>query len=737
MTKGISWHYLLLNYTDGGSYYGHTSEHRKELRHNDPEYSKVLAAWKVKGHIWETIWFKIPQTGSHLDKKVHPHLDRCPLLEPNPTRGTNEFFQLINPTPERCEEYKKTVERIVKEVFSGAKRDRVVLNPRYPQILFRKRFNAAFKNGFKSMLLCAVMRTGKVAMTDQAFVDMPDGKDVAVVASRRKSPVQSWKDDTEKFDRFENIQYIRILNGFSNAWIKDVEKALSEGKKVLLYGTVQLIHKDHILESLGKFGVDLLVFDEVHLGGKAEEVNKIREYFSDAFVLDVSGTAYDYISDYTPENRFLWSYYDNVRYCMKMGIPYSKINLVCAQYDTEFKKYHPDAPDSITNLFDLNDTKDKLRYPALVLAFINKFLVLGNDPAVLPGDETLSKSNHIYAALPSQKACELVAELIEQSDAIWKPLVCHGSTKVTAEDIEGHLNRYSHTICLTITANVLGVTADWDTIIFLETGESISNFMQMALRASSNPERDALVIDFAAERSLRLLREYDSLTSMDSDSDGEVSYLQCINTLGWNTGFKPMSIPDVEKLLDVGIENIAKVIGSTYINGRNLDKIDTVPRFERDKKGGNRWVHSNANDTNQNRARQVNSSNAVNDDERAERKRMEDLRAFVQYALNRFSKVILTEQLDGNRVHDFNSVLESSHFEDVIGFAPEYIQSFLDNNIINLNSVNRKISDVDISIANNMEDNLPVALDAVSICDGVHRPIPERALYGMMEETSI
>ena len=116
---------------------------------------------------------------------------------------------------------------------------------------------------------------------------------------------------------------------------------------------------------------------------------------------------------------------------------------------------------------------------------------------------------------------------------------------------------------------------------------------------------------------------------------------------------------------------------------------------------------------------------------------MEDLRAFVQYALNRFSKVILTEQLDGNRVHDFNSVLESSHFEDVIGFAPEYIQSFLDNNIINLNSVNRKISDVDISIANNMEDNLPVALDAVSICDGVHRPIPERALYGMMEETSI
>ena len=730
MTKGISWHYLLLNYTDGGSYYGHTSEHRKELRHNDPEYSKVLAAWKVKGHIWETIWFKIPQTGSHLDKKVHPHLDRCPLLEPNPTRGTNEFFQLINPTPERCEEYKKTVERIVKEVFSGAKRDRVVLNPRYPQVLFRKRVNAAFKSGFKSMLLCAVMRTGKVVMTDQCAVD--NNFKVTLVISRRKSPKQSWKDDTEKFDRFENLEYIRVKNG---AWKKDVEKALSEGKQVILYATAQYAHKDHVLDALGEFGVDLLVLDEVHLGGKAEQVTKIREYFSDAFVLDVSGTAYDYISDYTPETRFLWSYYDNVRYCTKMGLPYSRINLVCAQYDTEFKKYHPDAPDSITNLFDLNDTKDKLRYPALVLSFINKFLVLGNDPAVLPGDETLSKSNHIYAALPSQKACELVAELIEQSDAIWKPLVCHGDANVTAEDIEGHLNRYSHTICLTVTANVLGVTADWDTIIFLETGESISNFMQMALRASSNPERDALVIDFAAERSLRILREYDSLTSMDSDNDGEVSYLQCINTLGWNTGFKPMPIPDVEKLLDVGIENIAQVIGSTYINGRNLSKIDIGPEFVRDKKGGNRWVHSNANNTGQTRARQVNSSNAVNEDDRIEKKKREQ----VQYALNRFGKVMLIEQLNGKRLRDFNSILKSSYFEDAIGegFTPEVVQSYVDNNVINLKSVNRNISDVDVSITNNIEDNLIKALEAVSRRDGVHRPIPERALYGMMEETSI
>ena len=196
-----------------------------------------------------------------------------------------------------------------------------------------------------------------------------------------------------------------------------------------------------------------------------------------------------------------------------------------------------------------------------------------------------------------------------------------------------------------------------------------------------------------------------------------------------------MPIPDVEKLLDVGIDNIAQVIGSTYINGRNLDKIDNGLEFVRDKKGGNRWVHTNANNTNQNRARQVDSSNSINEDDRIEKKKREQ----VQFALNRLGKVMLIEQLNGKRLRDFNSILKSSHFEDVIGegFTPEVVQSYVDNNVINLKSVNRNISDVDVSITNNIEDDLIKALEAVSRRDGVHRPIPERALYGMMEETSI
>ena len=274
MTKGISWHYLLLNYTTGESYYGHTSEHIKGDRFKSSEYTKVLARWIARGDKWEPIWFEIPEVGSHLDKRVHPHLDRCLLLESNPTRGTNEFFQLID--PRKCEEYIKEVENIVIRVFgTGARRERKVLSLRYPQQLFRDKYIT--KDG--KFLLAANMRTGKVVMTASKIVD--DNIKYSLIISRRNSPEQSWKEDIEKFDKFENLYYIRLGD---NGWKKDLENAVKLGKQIIFYTTAQYLIKR--LNVLDDYKIEFLAFDEVHVGGKANEVVKIRDYFNDAQQLD-------------------------------------------------------------------------------------------------------------------------------------------------------------------------------------------------------------------------------------------------------------------------------------------------------------------------------------------------------------------------------------------------------------------------------------------------------------------
>ena len=720
MTNGISWHYLLLNFTTGESFYGHTSEHRKDERHKDPEYSKIRAIWDQRGDNYKPIWFVIPEVGHHLDKRVHKELDRLKILEYNPNRGSNEFFKLNN--PDKCEEYIKEVENIVTRVFgTGAKREREVLSLRYPQQLFRDKYIT--KDG--KFLLAANMRTGKVVMTASKIVD--DNIKYSLIISRRNSPEQSWKEDIEKFDKFENLYYIRLGD---NGWKKDLEKAVELGKQIIFYTTAQyLIKRLHVLDD---YNIEFLAFDEVHVGGKANEVVKIRDHFSDAQQLDISGTAFDFIPDYTPENRFIWTYFDEKNHCEVEGLPYSKLNVVVAKYDDSFKKYHPEAPDSITNLFLVNDNEDDFRSPTLVTAFINEILVIGKNPAILPDDETLSRSNHIYAALPSVAACNLFAKYIEKSDCVYKPLICHGSSNKSSDDINEHIERHNQTICLTVSANVLGVTAKWDTVMFLNTGESLSQWLQMAFRASSNPKKDSLVIDFAAERSLRMMRDYRNQTDVDGETDTQITWLKSINVLGFNTGFEPLDITEIDNLMTVDIKSVTQVCSGVHINENQLLKFDVIEQ-DRLTKREYEYYETNANEMNQKSAKKITSESV----RRTTRKELQKKRDSIRYVLRRFPKLILTEQLNGNRVMNLNALLLSPNFDNIIGERSSYVQSIFDEDIINVNTMNDAIADTDTTIAKNLNNNLMEALEVVSIYDGVHRPIPERCLYGMIKGISV
>ena len=720
MTKGISWHYLLLNFDTGGFFYGHTSEHRKDKRHDDPEYSKIRAEWQLEGYKFKTFWYEIPKVGHHLDKPIHKKMDHCQLLKPNPNRGSNEYFQLLD--PEKWRELRVVIEEYVKEEFGAdAKRERKVLTLKKCQELFRKKIKSKKRN----FLLAAKMRSGKVVMTAMKIVD--DNIIYSLIISRRNSPEQSWREDIEKFDKFENLHYIRLGE---NGWKKDLEKNVKLGKQIIFYTTAQyLINRLNVLDD---YKIEFLAFDEVHVGGKANEVVKIRDHFSDAQQLDISGTAFDFIPDYTPENRFIWTYFDEKNHCEVEGLPYSKLNVVVAKYDDSFKKYHPEAPDSITNLFSLNDDGNDFRSPALVTAFINKILVTGKNPAILPDDETLSRSNHIYAALPSVAACDLFAKYIEKTECVYKPLSCHGSSNKSSDDINGHLERYTHTICLTVSANVLGVTAKWDTIMFLNTGESLSQWLQMAFRASSNPNKDSLVIDFAAERALYKMREYYNETAVDGETDTEITWLKSINVLGFNTGFEPLDISEIDNLMTVDIKSVTQVCSGVHINNNQLLKFDVNEKGALVRREYE-YYETNANGTNQKSAKKITNKSV----QKTTKKELQKKRDSIRHVLRRFPKLILTEHLNGNRVTNLNTLLSSSNFDDIIGEEASYVQSIFDENIINTNTMNTAIADTDTSIANNLNDNLLKALEFVSIYDAVHRPIPEKCLHGMMNETSV
>ena len=729
MNKGMNWHYVLQNLATGNFFYGQTKDTRKDDRHKDRDYTKLFSDWDLLGQEHHTTWFEIPKEGTHLDKLLHPKIDLLPIVKYNPNRGSKECFALINGVKDR-DILLKEIEDLVWKKFKG-KKERIQLNLRYPQRIFRNKVNRAFSQGFKSILLCALMRTGKVVMCNQAIVDHKFKVSLAI--SRIKSPEQSWQEDTENFDAFANIEYIRMGN---NKWKEKMEESLLKGRQVLLFTTAQyLINKLHLFYDID---VDLLIFDEVHVGGKAEEISMIRQYFDQSRVIDVSGTAFDYIEQYGDINRFVWTYYNNVKYCVENNLPYSKINLSVAKYDTEFKQYHPDAPDSITNLFDLNDAEDDFRYPALVMAFINEHLIVGKNPKLLASQYTLCNSKHIYCALPSIKACDLICEYIKKSDCIYEPMSCHGKSKKGFEQINAHLERYSHTICFTVSANVLGVTAPWDTVMFLNTGESVSQFLQMALRASSNPEKDALVIDFAAERGLKIMRDYDLLTYSSSNSGeqllSDISYLDCFNIIGYNTGFEPLDITEIDKMMALDIKDVSKICAGVPINNEKLSQFDFNDIDYR--KSGYRpyeYYEANSNNTDQSKAKQVSKNQTKRQIENELKKKRETILDF----LNRFSKVVLMEQFDNHRIETIDTLLSSEYFQETVDVHPNVIQDMIDQGILNKNIMNSRISDVNSCVAKNLENNVIEALASVSNYDGVHRPIPEECFYAMMNNTSV
>jgi len=730
MTNGFStkvWHYVLINLVTGVFFYGQTEAHRKDDRHKDGEYTKLFADWDVQKQKHKTFWFEIPKRGSHLDKKVHKKIDILSFIVLNPNRGNNECFQLKD--IKDLDLLIKEIEQIVFTEFKG-KRERTKFEFRYPQLIFRNKVNAAFAKGFKSMNLCAVMRAGKNGMLCQVIVDHKFKQ--SIVVCRRKSPEGGLKEDIERFDAFENLEYIRTGR---KGWEERRDVALTAGRQVVLFTTAQfLVNK---LSLFSKDEVDLLAFDEVHVGGDAAQVNEIRNYFDSSHVIDISGTAFDRIDLYSEDNRFVWTYFDNMQYCIKNNLPFSKINIFVSKYDTEFKQYHPDAPDSISNVFDLNDDESDFKYPALVRAYINEHLIIGKNPKLLASQYTLVNSKHIYCAMPSMKACDLMCKYIEESDCIYHPMSCHSQSGMSSDDINAHHKRYTHTIDFTVTANVLGVTADWDTIIFLSTGESLSAWLQMVFRACSNPNRDALVIDYAAERSLRLMRDYYLLTYSRSDyedRDPTVSYLDTINTLGYNRGFESLDITEIDRMLALDIKGVSKICTNVPINLEKLANFD-FDNIEYQKSGYRpfEYYEANSNGTNQSKAKKILHRDSKKTEENELKKKRETLNVF----LTRFSKVILMEQMDNRRVETTDSLLSSPYFQETVGLHPTVIKDMIGEGIINLNIMNSRVSDVNICVSKNLGTNLVEALKSVSSFDGVHRPIPDECLYGMMENKSI
>ena len=151
----------------------------------------------------------------------------------------------------------------------------------------QKEFVAKAGKDYLEFLLFAKCRAGKSVMTLSHIVDKAY-KATLVVSRYTSNPMQSWKDDSKNFSNFDNLVFIDIND---KDYIEQIDYWYNTDKQLILWACVQSRKTLNL-----PIDIDLLVYDEAHVGYNSSQWNKLREA-TNCPVLYVTGTAYKMVWD--------------------------------------------------------------------------------------------------------------------------------------------------------------------------------------------------------------------------------------------------------------------------------------------------------------------------------------------------------------------------------------------------------------------------------------------------------
>jgi hypothetical protein len=152
-----------------------------------------------------------------------------------------------------------------------------------------------------------------------------------------------------------------------------------------------------------------------------------------------------------------------------------------------------------------------------------------------------------------------MAKYLEETGSEYVPLVITSNTGHKQSDILQHVNSHSKTICLTVWANVLGVTVpQWDTVIHASEYDSSEFWFQLSFRGGSTPNCFWKVIDLVPERGIQSFVEMASAISAakgETESDPVLKTLvEYADIYEFNEGFTQMTFED---LVQSGLGSVA------------------------------------------------------------------------------------------------------------------------------------------------------------------------------------
>jgi hypothetical protein len=623
---------------------------------------------------------------SFTDKQFHTFL-RARGYSQTDGAGTEWFEITASDAEQLVYEYAALVEGVATPI-------RQELTSRPYQLAFVEKFLATTGD----FCLFAKCRSGKSAMTLLAATEA-DYKSVVVV-SYRTSASNSWLKDAVTFTVFHEWD---VINLSEYDWVDKVKVSQVAGRRQLLVSTVQRQNEKFgyvkKLNAIYPEGVDLLALDECHIGGESDQFVTLKNNLDYRRLLEISGTAYKTIWKYPRENVFVWGYVEEQQ-AKRQGAEWAqkmpKMQLVFATYDAQSKDaVYGDDPDALKNVFTVVDGEWK--DPGSMQAFLQKFFAYGT---VHKRQKMLHESTHIVMSLPSVPACYLFEKTLREFGSPFVPLVITGDSGNNQAEILNHVQSNEATICLTVWANVVGVTVpQWDTVIQGTEYQSAEFWVQFAFRGGSTERKSWKVIDFVPERTIQSIVEMGSVTATvgDEENEGNVlkTFLEFADVFEFNNGTRELSYEGILEFGNVATASAKAITNAAVSSTRvgtdweammwafsDLNKIENKEQVQ---------LVLNENGTNREGNVQLTRTPGEVDQE-AKAKRETLLR--IKGAVERIDDVVVHGLLFDQHLSTLPKLLSYDQFEILTACHPDLFQAAIDSGWVNERVVSNSVSQV-------------------------------------------